>query len=1076
MADDADPATEPDRRNAFRHYWEVMWAWLGKPVVQQRSVYLLIIIFMFYLPLPYFGRVVQDWFWDRGLFFDPKHEGAIIVESPQLFTRERLINQRLADSRWIDERIDAVSDMITANRFGLPDQLREDFLKQRLELGGSQVENKDTVAAHAQDATLNAALNLNVGPHLEFQDAHEYRQFLVQKKYEYVLDDIHDTHSNTLHRLNFNLFVSPSRAYSSSIAAVSVRLQQPSDPQWLLHKYGALLLDIREELSETAQKLIQDRATILTQDSNIGFPAEVDKLLRREITRLAQGSELIAAEFIEDTSDLLSRDMMDRASAELTRQITEMAPGTNIGPILFRYFSDEKQASPQQHASDKKIVRQTASAQVETGNQSKKNDSQGRSAKPQMGVLRMNRALNRLSSQCGQHVSLIQLMPPNFFNGSPIYTALKQEVRSRWDIFPEKAGALNHANVDRMAREVLYNVPVNAPCMVPKRIGSTAMLSALGYLTMTEVEEHKGKVPEWAVLCFKRPENITQSEMQNLPKDLAPNFTLLCQGMRQNMINVGVVHLVKAELENTPIDTVGRVRQLDDYFHLDTRDCDIRNCQIAVMTTAEQQREDLALERLKYEREESPSQRDLEARKRLDKEKVQSTGNNEALRLFAELACFSNARSYAVYPRKGAGQNVQHTQIEQRTLWSWFGGSSLSLSNGSKQSERSRRNSIFGIGDSGDDQRDKELECGPSFLHILNNLEPTDDVVGRIHQSINDGDKGLDPRWIAIARCLLRAEVESRGPNDLQEARQACQEEKPSTYQTVPEFNIFHLTSAVRHLRQRETTVSWIARPLDTHGRGKRHELKNEPLSALVSIPSWWPGVEVVIETCWVRHRWIGNDTSKGLCQDTPEPKTGELLTVFDNHIKRAKARGRIASSQVLPLPHDLDDVLPKLGFFIVRYPYLDNFEANTVSLETGRKVQLRLTGKRLWKNPRVRLGEQWHDEVQVLPDMQGILATFKCLDPIRRPGRKMVDERHLQSGDDQDGKPEDDMLFWAQTRPDPNADELYTELRQVQVWTSEGATNPANLQVSSFRPVDTDPALNDQPCWRIGTPLKDED
>ncbi|WP_162932992.1 hypothetical protein [Roseovarius sp. EL26] len=1013
------------------------------------------------------------------MFFDPKHEGAIIVESPQLFTRERLINQRLADSRWIDGRIAVVDKMIEADRFGLPDNVREDFLKQRLKLGASQADEDGSEVTDAQDTAATSAPNINVGPHLEFQDAHEYRQFLVQKKYEYVLDDIHDTHSNTLHRLNFNLFVSPSRAYSSSIAAVSVRLQQPTDPQWLLHKYGALLLDIREELSETAQKLIQDRATILAQDNYSGFPAEVDKLLRREITHLVNGNDVLAAKLIEDTSWLLRADMNAQASAELIRQITEMAPGTKIGPILFGYFSEGNQASQQKDTSDNLKETQTASAQGRASAENKKAGSDGNSGAPPKGALRLNAAINRLSSQCGQYVSLLQLMPPKFFEDSLDYAKLKQEVRARWDIFPKEAGALNEANVDRIAREVLFNVPVQAPCMVPKLIGSTAMLSALGYLTMREVEENKGKVPEWAALCFKKPEDIAKSEIKTLSKNVGPNLALLCQGMRQNLINIGVVHLVKAELENTPIDTVGRVKQLEDYFHLDTRDCDIRNCQIAVMTKAEQEREKLAQQRIKYKRYKSPTKVEFDAIIKGDRETVQRTGNNEALRLFAELSCFSNARSYTVYPRKGAGRNVQHTQSEQRTLWSLFGAANLSVSDGNTQSERSRRNSIFGIGDSGDDQRDKELECGPSFLYILNNLEPTDDIVGFIRTSMNDGAAGLEPHWLVVGKCLLHAEVDSSRPNDLKIAREACLGKNPPVHKDAPEFDIYHLTSAVRHLRQRETTVSWIVQPLDTNGRGMRHELKNEPLSALVSIPSWWPGVEMVIETCWVRPRWIGNDTSKGLCQDTPKSESVELLTIFDNRIRQAKARGRIESSLILPLPHDLDDVLPKLGFFIVRYPYLDNFEANTVSLETGREVQLRLTGKRLWKNPRVRLGEQWHDEVQVLPDMQGILATFKCLDPIRRPGRKMVDRRHLPQllrDFNRGRKPEDEMLFWAQTRPDPNADELYTELRQVQVWTSEGATNPANLKVNSFRPVDTDAARGDQPCWRIGTPLKDED
>ena len=70
------------------------------------------------------------------------------------------------------------------------------------------------------------------------------------------------------------------------------------------------------------------------------------------------------------------------------------------------------------------------------------------------------------------------------------------------------------------------------------------------------------------------------------------------------------------------------------------------------------------------------------------------------------------------------------------------------------------------------------------------------------------------------------------------------------------------------------------------------------------------------------------------------------------------------------------------MGFYILRTPYLNMTGQSIYPVEAGREAQIQLTGSRLWKNPRVRLGNQWHDRIEVLPDMQGVIATFKCIDP----------------------------------------------------------------------------------------------
>lgn len=1013
----ASPETKT--KSIYLRIWDRSWAWLLSPEVQKRTIYVLIVIFLLYLPLPYLGRVVQDWFWDRGLFFDPKHEGAIIIESPQLFTRERLINQRLSDSDWIEDRIKAVGTMLKEKRFGLPDSVRTGALEKRFGLGIPTLPKTDAdgEGSGSGEGKKGDQPAINVNPRTEFTEAYEFREYLVQKKYESVLDDAHDTHSNTLHRLNLNLFVSPGRKYSSSIAAVSVRIQQPSDPQWILQKYGALLVDIREELENTANRLVQDRFTILRPENTTTFPSETDRLLRREIETLTAKEDFDHAKLILDTTSTFEVEYERRSAGEFKRQIRELAPGTDIGILLETYLFP-----PQ--------------------------TSQRRATTP--GQIAVAKILPQLQGQCREKVDLLALLPSEFFN-APIYGQLTDELRKRWHLVSSTEFSDN-GELDLALRKILHASKLQVACgKRSENMASIAMLEVLGRFAI------KDKLPVWANECFpKANQTATEYLRQVFIEDKFfsnPNEKYQeCSRLRNKLPEIGVVHLVKAELANTPIDSVGRVRRLDHYFHLDAEDCDLGTCKIAVKTISERERDKYAKEAKDNKLKPGEIQR------------VQGIGNNEALRLFAELSCFSNARSYTVYPRKGLGRNIREEDSEERSLFGIFGNSNATISTNQIQLEQIRQNSIFGIGASGKEPRNQELECGPSFLKVLNSIQvdAEEDLVSSLGKMLEDDKSELDPHWKDTIKCLLAVEI-SRTGNKIQE-RENCKKADAPTVKGWSNFSFYDLTSVVRYLRQRDTTVSWVVHPVAKGIKGQRHEVQSEPLSALVSIPSWWPGLELVIETCWVRPRWIGGDSSKGLCQASTDEDTGILTTLFDGFIRDAKARGRVENAQVLPLPLDLDDVLPKLGFFIVRYPYVDHVEATDISLETGRKVEMRLTGKRLWKNPRVRIGEQWHTRVEVLPDMRGIIATFDCLAPLQRPLRKFIDNRHLVPIEPST----EPMLAWSGTSNNSHADERYTELRQVQVWTSEGKTNPTNVQVRAFRPMPRSGETVDDPCWPI--------
>ena len=1032
MAEDSTPPAS--QKNGMPLWLERHWDWFWASNAWLKSSYVAILIFLLYLPLSYPlsypARAVQGWFWDRGLFFDPKHEGVIIVESPQLFTRERLVNQRLSDSDWIEGRIKAVNDFVDENRFGLPDSIRTRALERhfgvedlqpstdRAERGGKAKPSKDQGGDGSSEED---PLKVNVNPKTEFLEAHEFRQYLVQKKYESVLDDAHDTHSNTLHRLNLNLFLSPGRKYSSSIAAVSIRLQQPTDPQWILHEYGTLLLDIREELSATADRLLEDRFSMLRPDNITPLPSEIDRLLRQEINKHAKRHRRDSSKLIQDAIQSYENDDRGRSVGELKRQVRALAPGTDIGILLDKYFFPVMKPNNNQQPSGPRIA---------------------------AGIL------SELQGRCSDKVSLLTLLPPEFF-ASLAYGKMIADLKTKWTrVFPEDQP--DDVKLEVALRDILYEAKLQIPC--PRQepsMTSAAMFEVLGRLAIKE------NLPDWADSCIPKPgQPMIEFQRESSKKfDFIENYKK-CNRLKNKLTAIGGVHLVKAELAGRRIDYVGGVRGLEEFFYFDTDECDLNTCKIAVKTTAESVRDVI----LKANGNGFLTSAQAQY--------AQHIGNNKALQLFVELSCFSNARSYTVYPRKGAGRNVLNLDSEERSFFGVLGMSSASASDSQSRIEQKRHNSVFGIGDAGRKPHGQNLACERSLLTAINSMKKAkfpQNPVDKLRQMLRGNADELDLHWAATFKCLLAIEVNHTGgrPQGREECHKKGVKLPDKKMDSVPwhTFNIYHLTSVIRYLRQRDMTVSWVVHPADQGAQG--HEIQSEPLSALISIPSWWSGVELVVETCWVRPKWLGGDKGEGLCRQSTEEKNESIVSgLFDGFIDRARKRGRTENSQVLPLPHNIDGVLPKLGFFLVRYPYLDRSVGVDISLETGRpKVQLRLTGKRLWKNPRVRIGEQWHSRVEVLPDMGGIVATFDCLAPLQQSRRKPVDERHL---DKVFKRQTEAMLDWAKPLDGSELtdrlplDEHYIELRQVQVWTSEGRTNPASIQVRAFRPVNE----FDEDCW----------
>jgi hypothetical protein len=205
----------------------------------------------------------------------------------------------------------------------------------------------------------------------------------------------------------------------------------------------------------------------------------------------------------------------------------------------------------------------------------------------------------------------------------------------------------------------------------------------------------------------------------------------------------------------------------------------------------------------------------------------------------------------------------------------------------------------------------------------------------------------------------------------------------------------------------------WIVAPRE-RDTGNQQVDGQYPLAAFISVPAWWRTVEINIKTCWLPRTAIAklnlDQGASKVCDTRPNVGKNELL---------------------VRLPPAVAEISRKLAFDVVQLPSL--YETAPKELVVGVRGALLLEGARLWRSTEVTAGAQHADKITVLPNMEGILAEFNCVQP-------PSGIRHLRLNEEIAGK----------------------ELKQivtydwVKVWTSEGATE--GIPVAFLWPNNVDP------------------
>ncbi|MGH7175623.1 MAG: hypothetical protein ACREGR_04680 [Minisyncoccia bacterium] len=188
----------------------------------------------------------------------------------------------------------------------------------------------------------------------------------------------------------------------------------------------------------------------------------------------------------------------------------------------------------------------------------------------------------------------------------------------------------------------------------------------------------------------------------------------------------------------------------------------------------------------------------------------------------------------------------------------------------------------------------------------------------------------------------------------------------------------------------------WVVAPqLQPGNDNERAQVDGQySVAAVISVPAWWRSISLSVETCWVTRPKLHIHEHFDGCSERDMPP------MLEHHVVR--------------LPGFIPDVSRKLGFDVQQEPRLDppNGPPPTVRLQVGRPAELLLKGKRLWRSTEVTLGAQKADEIVVLPNMDGIVAKFRC---VHQQPKSMP--------------------------PQPV---------EIRVWTSEGVTEPLNGELVS--------------------------
>jgi hypothetical protein len=274
-----------------------------KPSSYRRAILALIILAIGLSPLAF----------DQSLNADG---GEIFIHGPQIYTRERLVNDRYLEDSWLNAMLEESTKVSFGHTQALHTNARD---RAALGAGTGRSPSPDVAASQQQSAVGEANVgvgrppDVSVPPTYQLQSRRAYRDRIRSMLVENQLDDRHDLHGNTLFRLHFDATILPS-LYSRSAARIEISFNRPSELKSLPrdvksisldeirgvldtweHLYGRWLYSIELRLNESANSLAR------RYETSKFSPDEYDALLAKLKSTIGSISKSIT--LLPDTAD-----------------------------------------------------------------------------------------------------------------------------------------------------------------------------------------------------------------------------------------------------------------------------------------------------------------------------------------------------------------------------------------------------------------------------------------------------------------------------------------------------------------------------------------------------------------------------------------------------------------------------------------------------------------------------------------------------------------------------------------------------------------------------------------------------
>ncbi len=317
------------------------WLWPGRRLVGLMVFTLLLVAAVF--PLHTRDHIMDIW---RAIDRPPP-DGLIVVDSPQIFTRERLVNDRLTEERWLADQLSRTDSLLEEGRFARPYLWMQEAIRRSI--GEDQEAESLPAADPGSDGDRPA-------PVWEYEDALAYRNRIRYAKIATQLDDAHDIDSNTLYRMNFSISVLPNHN-QDALAVVKIAVRESDRPAELARYYAQLMSEYLDVVQQTVDNVYRDRVRTIEQGQTFA-PSEnnqVDHFVRHQIQILiprlsapdgGEFSRQQAEAFLNASLGQLSEarrifdDLQNQAVAgSLMARLGEGASPQYRQNVLGRYFS-----------------------------------------------------------------------------------------------------------------------------------------------------------------------------------------------------------------------------------------------------------------------------------------------------------------------------------------------------------------------------------------------------------------------------------------------------------------------------------------------------------------------------------------------------------------------------------------------------------------------------------------------------------------------------------------------------------------------------------------------------------------